>query len=166
MGCHTWFYKKIKGPTKQEAAVYVEAQLKKEIEFYDRLINDRGSFDEELLETYHEWTPEYGESRKSDMNVLISKIQSGFFTEDWIFEMYLASKMSVSRYVPKRGWFISSDELPHDLFRIHNYPEDTLHSLSETLAFIKEHGCTTYEWTDKKLKEFWVKHPDGMIDFG
>lgn len=166
MGCHTWFYKKIKGPTKAEAAAKVEEAFKKEVDFLQRLIDDRESFDQDLLEVYPEWTPEYAQEKIPFWTEHIAKIQSGFFTEDWIFERYLELGLEIDSYEPGKGWYSSTDELPHDLFRQGGYPDDTLHSLDETLAYIKKNNCTTYEWTEKALEEFWAKHPDGMINFG
>ena len=166
MGCHTWFYKKITGPTKTEASLKVEEASKTEVEILQRLIDDRGSFDPDLLEAYTEWTPEYAQKNIPFWEEQISKIQSGFFTEDWIFEKYLELGIEIKDYVPGKGWYISSDELPHDLFRQGGYPDDTLHSLEETLAYIKKNNCTTYEYTENALEEFWTKYPDGMINFG
>jgi hypothetical protein len=65
----------------------------------------------------------------------------------------------------------------HDLFRINDYPTIELHSLEETMAFIdkrqrardldkKIHFLDPKEETFELLKEFWEKHPDGMINFG
>ena len=167
MGCHTWFYKKVKGPSKTEAAKSVEATAKKEIEFLNRLINDRESIDQDLLESYPEWTAEWAQGRIPFWTDIISKIQSGIFTEDWIFDLYLKlNVMTVQEYVSGKGWYVSSDELPHDLFRKYDYPDDQLFSLSETLEYIEKHKCTTYESTNEKLKQFWTNHPEGMINFG
>lgn len=54
----------------------------------------------------------------------------------------------------------------HDLFRIGGYPETLLHSYDETIKFIKENDCKTYDYTNEKIKEFWNKYPNGVIDFG
>jgi hypothetical protein len=166
MGCHTWFYKKIKGPTKAEAAGKVEEAFQKEVKFLQRLIDDRESIDQDLLEAYPEWTAEFAQEKILFWNEQIGKIQSGFFTEDWIFERYLEMNMSIQSYIPGKGWYDSTDELPHDLFRHGGYPDDTLHSLEETLTYIKKNKCTTYEYTEESLKEFWNNHPEGMINFG
>jgi hypothetical protein len=54
----------------------------------------------------------------------------------------------------------------HDLFRA-GYDEDkVLTSLEETLSYIKENNCKTFEYTEKGLKEFFNKYPDGVIEFG
>jgi len=58
MGCHTWFHKKVEGFTREEAIQKVVEAYEKEMSFVERLINDRESFDQDLLEAYPEWTPE------------------------------------------------------------------------------------------------------------
>jgi hypothetical protein len=72
----------------------------------------------------------------------------------------------VVRWIPGRGLFISTDELPHDIFRNGEYSEDCLFSLEETRQWMREHVCEVYEWTDAELAAFWKNYPDGMIAFG
>lgn len=59
-------------------------------------------------------------------------------------------------------------DTPHDIFRIGNYPEIYLTSLSESLNFIEQNKEKIYfndNW-EEKLKEFWDKNPNGVIEFG
>jgi hypothetical protein len=59
-------------------------------------------------------------------------------------------------------------DTPHDLFRIGCFPEDKLLSLEQTLEFIernKERMSFSLDW-ETSIKEFWTKHPDGVIEFG
>ncbi len=54
----------------------------------------------------------------------------------------------------------------HDLFRT-GYDEDKiLRSFEETMIYIKEKNCQTFENTEQELKEFFNKYPDGVIEFG
>ena len=54
----------------------------------------------------------------------------------------------------------------HDLFRA-AYDEDTvLKSFEETMEYIKDNNCQTFEYTEEKLKEFFNKYPKGVIEFG
>lgn len=71
------------------------------------------------------------------------------------------------RPVPKKIQYpnsIHEVDYYHDLFRVHNYPNDRLFSLEETIAFIKKNDVKEVMWDD--LKEFWSVYPDGMIMFG
>ena len=54
----------------------------------------------------------------------------------------------------------------HDVFRIGGYPETILTSLDEALLFIENNNCQTYANTIDKLKEFFDKYPNGVIEFG
>ena len=59
-------------------------------------------------------------------------------------------------------------DTPHDLFRIGGYPDDKLLSLQQTMEFIernKERISFSENW-EERLKEFWSKNPDGVIEFG
>jgi len=59
-------------------------------------------------------------------------------------------------------------DTPHNLFRIDGYPDDTLLSLEQTMEFIehnKERMSFIENW-ETRLKEFWSKNPDGLIEFG
>ena len=59
-------------------------------------------------------------------------------------------------------------DTPHDLFRIGSYPGDKLLSLEQTLAFIDRYkdSMTFSENWEQRLKEFWSKNPNGVIEFG
>lgn len=59
-------------------------------------------------------------------------------------------------------------DTPHNLFRVHRYRDDKLLSLEQTMEFIEKNKEGMYfseNWEDK-LKEFWTKNPDGVIEFG
>jgi hypothetical protein len=74
-------------------------------------------------------------------------------------------------------WFYSSQEKldkqidcgTHDLFRYRVYDSEiVLKSFDETMDFIKDekNNCEVFEDTNKYLKDFWDKYPDGRIEFG
>lgn len=61
-------------------------------------------------------------------------------------------------------------DTPHNLFRIRigYYPNAKLLSLEQTIEFIeynKENISFVENW-EERLKEFWSKNPDGVIEFG
>ena len=65
--------------------------------------------------------------------------------------------------------FVSSDELPHDLFRTTescSYTHENLRSLDSTLAFIKKHNISIEGKKLERLIKFWKNNPDGLIKFG
>lgn len=91
-----------------------------------------------------------------------------------------------SNLAPKEEWY-------HDTFRIFGYPEDILYSFEETISFLRKNGSKIQygnnrclnpkehykdrKWVEqsrrlskkkciKRLREFWDKHPEGMIKFG
>lgn len=185
MGCHTWFYKKIQDPSSEEINATVKDRCEKELEFLDKLINRRNEIDEELLECYPEWTPEWATVMKDAWNKIYHFVDGGelnikelpeafnaFFDEGmsrdsilaFLYEMWTPE---LTNFVEGKGWFEDTDEF-HDVFRKYGYPDDMLFSLQETLDYIAnpDNECTTYEWTNRRLNEFWEKYPNGMIQFG
>lgn len=181
MGCHTWFYKKSKTPTTEEMKSVVKDHCERELEFLEKLIHRREEIDQDLLEAYPEWTPEYAIENKARWENLLAfsngepidlTIFGKFFfeenyTEDSLLEnLYSSWSGNLMTYVKGKGFYETTDF--HDVFRKYRYPDDQLFSLEETLAYINnpENGCSTYENTTEMLKRFWEEHPDGMINFG
>jgi hypothetical protein len=59
-------------------------------------------------------------------------------------------------------------DTPHDLFRIGGYLDDKLLSLEQTIEFTvqnKEEMFFSENW-EEMIKEFWLKNPNGVIEFG
>lgn len=86
---------------------------------------------------------------------------------------YMHNIEHIVTYDSKTNAYYVDDVPYHDLFRVYNYPLKKLRSYKETRKYIKyarkkgfldrKKGDTIY-W--KELREFWEKHPDGMITFG
>ena len=193
MGCHTWFYRKVEDPSVDKMMSTIEDRIERELTFLEKLINDRDSIDAELLECYSDWTPEWAvknrefwtqlsmflkgeaELRDSDkrkfwMHIDVDNQNTELNNdkrESILKQLY--STWSDELYIEGRGFFVD-DTGYHDEFRKYGYPNDLLFSLEETLAYIDDpkNKCfvSDREWTEKRLKEFWEKHPDGMIQFG
>jgi len=160
MGCHTWFYKKI-DVSYEEAKRYVISSYEKEIELLNK------------------WTVEHGLKYKPIYERKLQLVKSDR-CKVAVCNRY-EHVDGVTYYVKDKGFFVSSDELPSNLFRIGNYPEDKLFSLDETLKFIEDNKDKVYFTStifDKrdvdllkqeaiiKLESFWNEYPDGMINFG
>lgn len=171
MGCHTWFYKKVvPQPTYEEVKQYYLNIVDENIKLYQQMIDD--TLDAETKEAYPEWTAEMG-----------YKYLPVFERIKRIVEKNLCQVAVCNRYrnndnltVYENGVFYEyTHDLTHDVFRIGGYPNDKLFSLQETLDFIEKYkdkiyhyhfnNVTNQDWKEQ-LEEFWVKYPDGMIDFG
>lgn len=163
MGCHTWFYKRVTIPF-EEVKKSVILSLEQRIET-GRMIKEReGVFaDEDLLEDTPEWTPEHGQWVMDVAKRQIRVINKGY-CELAVRKKYIHDGDLTTHYIEGEDYY--ADAGYHDLFRMHGYPLHQLFSLKETLDYIEKHKCTTYEWTNEKLKAFWDEHPDGMIRFG
>lgn len=168
MGCHTWYYKKINPqPTYDEVRTQVLGRfVQGNIDLYQKMID--GTLDADLKDAYPEWNEEYGRKYLPIMNRTKRMIEGGY------------CKVAVcKRYEHKDNYFamteyvdgvfyVSTDDLPHDLFRRHDYPEDKLFSLEQTMKFIsnwKDRMSFCDGWEDS-VKKFWLENPDGMIEFG
>jgi hypothetical protein len=184
MACHTWFYKKVDDPSLEKIKSVVQDKCLREIQFLERLINDRESIDADLLEAYPEWTSEWANGLLSPWKKVYDFVNGGdlnlnelpeFFLEhftkdinkeDFLYELYEMWEDSLLEYIPEKGLYQEAEY--RDLFRKYGYPEDRLFSLEETLSYINDpaNKCSVYDWTVSKLEEFWQRHPHGMIQFG
>jgi hypothetical protein len=181
MGCHTWFYKKIE-VTEDQVREDVTKYLKREIDFYDRLVNNRDGIDKDLLETYPEWTKEYGLYHKPIYERRLRIIEKGLCKLAMYYK-YKSTKLGGVYHFDKHTctMYVSTDSLPHDTFRRGGYPEDKLLSLEDTLKYLEDNDdiiyytSTIFDKTDRnilkdksieRLKKFWNEYPEGMIDFG
>lgn len=95
-----------------------------------------------------------------------------FFEEDvtkdnLLQSLYASWSPELITYVEEKGWYRETGDF-HDVFRKYGYPEDRLFSLEETLNYISDtkNECVVYDYTENKLKEFWEKYPNAMIQFG
>lgn len=69
----------------------------------------------------------------------------------------------ITEFIDNKGLYIADTGF-HDVFRKYDYPNDILFSLDESLEYIN--SCDVFEDTVGRLKEFWSKYPNGMINFG
>jgi hypothetical protein len=167
MGCHTWFYKKIEGPTEEQIRKDLVVYFQETIQFYDSALNQKESLDDLTKEVLEGVSDEELEAERDEFLFLYRRFASGEMGIDEVNENWASSRFSRHiEYSRKMGWYETDDSLPHDLFRIGSYPETLLFSLEETLDFIQTNKCTVYEYTDEKLRDFWAEFPDGMIRFG
>lgn len=164
MGCHTWFYKRVEGISREEAADIVIQGFTEEVFCINSIIAEGEKSGKNLLETILGWSLEFALEQREIYEGYIAKAQSGDFTDEWIFTVCDLGQEGY--YIPGKGWYEESDDLPHNLFRQDGYPDDCLLSLEETLEFIKRHNCETYDYTEKGLQDYWREYPNGMINFG
>lgn len=158
MECHTWFYKRVEIPSKTKMIEYISEIMNKNIEFYNRLINKRDSFDEELLKLYPEWTVNYAIEKLKlleEEKYLISKNN----------ENLIKSYCEYSNHLYVNGNLYKNVKDFHNEFIDDSYPQICLFSLEDTIKYINNNNCITYIDTNKRLIEFWEKYPNGMIKF-
>ena len=158
MGCHTWFYRKLER-TQQQAKESCLEGLRREKSLLKEFIV--------AIENDIDWSQERKESLIKAIAVLERKIR---VVEKNLCQRAVWNNQSdneMTMYVDGKGLFIECDDY-RDLFRKYGYPDDMLFSLEETLEYINnpENYCFTNKDTLIELKEFWEKHPDGMICFG
>lgn len=157
MGCHTWCYKKINA-AREELAPEIKNSIAAELGYIAEILADKKN---------PAYTPESLYKIKESLETELYKLEANELTDEEFYDLYEECVTGdVVRWIPGRGLFISTDELPHDIFRNDEYREDCLFSLEETRQWMREHECEVYEWTDAELAAFWKNFPDGMIAFG
>lgn len=157
MGCHTWCYRKSNRSIESARKIAI-SELEITIHINNSILAD----------------PNYENLDWSEFS--IADLQHSTAVNERKIRMIKAGlcniavmnlQPDISIYVPGKGLYISDDELPHDIFRVVNYPEVKLFSLGESNKFINDpnNNCTINEMTIPKLEKFWNDHPDGMIGF-
>jgi hypothetical protein len=167
MGCHTWFYTKIETPADAEIKSVVVNQLMREADFNMRLVNQRNTIEDVILENYPEWTPEYAAECLERVNQIIDSVNNDTIDRDELYQMYCDYAEDLMRWVSGRGFYQEVDDY-HDLFRRNGYPNDMFFSYVDTMDYINnpDNQCYTYEYTESALQRFWSKYPNGMVCFG
>lgn len=171
MGCHTFFYKK-KEVSFDKAKENAIIKIKDNILLLERWINN--PLDDEYIELiyiYPEYTIDKLQEELLMWNDKLQHIENGTIEEqfDYVMKTHEDECSDVCFWSKEHGFYISNDNLPHDIFRLGGYPEDELFSLEETLDFIERNkDKITYHNKDWKeqLEDFFRKNPDGAIDFG
>lgn len=82
---------------------------------------------------------------------------------EWLIKHSLSYGFNILHY--ENGVLYEEIDEFHDLFRVGDYPETTLHSFEETTEFIENNKVKGDIYWDE-LKKFWEKYPDGLITFG
>ena len=167
MGCHTWFYRKVEIDYETAKSSLIK-RYSEEINLCQKWIDNPTDPEYlEMVKVYTDWTID---NLMYDVEVTKRRLRlvEGGYCKLAVMHKYQTGLTAVYRYVNNIGMFKSLNEF-HDIFRIHNYPEDQLFSLIDTLQFIEDHKAEiTYHcqnW-ESELLIFWNKYPDGMITFG
>jgi hypothetical protein len=167
MGCHTWFYRKIERSQEEAKSNCLKGLrhsrnlawkiYRRPTSYYG--INWVGEFNAKV-DLYKNKQLNYIKL----LNRQIRMVENNLCKEAIWNHQY---DKELTEYVKGKGLFIEDTKF-HDEFRRHSYPEDKLFSLKETLDYINnpDNQCVTYDWTEKRLREFWYKYPEGMIEFG
>ncbi len=168
MGCHTWFYKKINPqPTWELVKENNKSRLLNEIHICQQMID--GTLEQEVIDDFPEWTKEYGEKcmikPKKELDELLDE-NSKRLKFCYAYE-HFKTGTGHSIFIKDKGFYVTSNFLPHDLFRIRDNLNN-LFSLKETLDFMDKNKeiITTYDYTIDRLTKFWEENPDGVINFG
>ena len=159
MGCHTWHYRKLER-TQEEAKQSCLAALKRGRnlcwKIYNNPTNYRGINWKTTKKEQFYHIKIYNRKIKAVCN---NYYQKAIWNNQ--------NDKGLTIYVDGKGLYIADTGF-HDSFRKYGYPDNMLFSLEETLKYIddKNNSCETYENTFKRLKEFWNKYPEGLIEFG
>jgi len=174
MGCHTWFYKKLETPPNEVMYKEIKNYFDEGISFNYKLAYDRDSI-EPIFKDVEEYTPLFGEQYILQYVKEFGALEDKKEDTEWLMVKY-ASIVHDDRsigsviFLEGKGLFHEPRDngLPHDLFRVWNYPEDMLFSYEETIKYINDPKVKReiYDYTFDELKKFWDEYPDGMIRFG
>ena len=184
MGCHTWFYRKLNPqPTQDEIRESVIKDYDYVLQCFLRYRDvvtgvEKNPREEDLdcLESYPEWK----DLREIEYTI---KLYSRLLQKIKLGKAEKAIRKRYSECVPIGGvirlfrdeYYHNRDEnrelIMHDIFRVSNYPPDVLTSYDDFVKFFEDPEKNCY-WDGKKsevydkIKSFFTRYPDGIIDFG
>lgn len=166
MGCHTWFYNKIDTPPYEEIKEVVIKVYQDNIDLFNKWI-DNPLCDEyvEMCSVYTEYTIDKIKKWR-DLNIRLVRIIKNNYCKKAVLNRYCIYNKDL--IVNINGELYKNVKEYHDSFRKYGYPDDMLFSLEETIDYINNpnNECYLYDYSIKKISEFWDKYPNGMIDFG
>lgn len=206
MGCHTWFYMKMKHqPSEEEIKKVCLEKFRKNWSTYVDLIFHKYNVSKCTKETQedikeYDWLYEYvltdtenlEYNRQNIENQLLEGMHSyrllkrigiiddymmGFFEDNWIPDGWPEDKYPHIRCY--NGIFYQEcdenyETIAHDLFRVDDYPDAVLHNYDEYLEFVNNpknmahlnRKDDSWQWVHDRMKEFWDRYPDGIVNFG
>lgn len=158
MGCHTWFYKKSDLPL-DECIKKVKKQIRDGLNWSNIYLLDISGH----VELDGGGNQPFKENELNDWIRYNTRILS-WLEKGWIRESAYNLLTDAGMYF-RGNYYVDTNEF-HDVFRIHNYPDDVLLSMDETVEFLQKNNIVMDEYISERLKLFWNKYPDGQIHFG
>lgn len=155
MGCHTWFYKKVKDVNRN---ILIEDIIEKINELIPEYENEPDPADQGFLVYI-----------KSLKDLLEEAINNHEVMSDEEVEEYYHDIIGGVIHIHNNALYSEKDVKYHDVFRKYGYPDDVLTSYEETIAYIEdpENEVMNIQPNYKEqLKQFWNEFPDGIITFG
>ena len=168
MGSHTWFYKKVKKePSYDEVKEKVIKNYQSAIKIFRKFLNGTLPKKKMWYIDVYNINKETAAERIAVFERSIRMINKNL-CKIAVYNKY-NYKGKITYYIDGKGLYVAVDDT-HDIFR-YGYTDTILCSLSDTLKFIEDNDSDIgynydKETTILKLKKFWEKYPDGMIDFG
>lgn len=164
MGSHTWFFTKIERSAEQARDKWLfnhKNWMTKWKEICDNPNND--------IRVCYGYSQEYCNQHLEVCKRQLRMVENGLCLQA-VLNKQPDDENKLYRYINGKGLYADNGKMPHDIFRA-SYNETQLFSLEETLKYISENKDKLYfhkseEETIKSLTEFWVEHPNGMIEFG
>ena len=165
MGCHTWFKTKSKYTLDDIVIKWIENHKNFIVKWESYCKNPQHKYRKEggifsdLTQEQLEW---YLKVYKRQL-VFVEK---GLIREALIYASYKFFEDERSFFIHNNILYAQTENCPHNIFRIGNYPEDILTSLEETLIFCETNKIYLNTEQLIELKQFWNNNPIGLIKFG
>jgi hypothetical protein len=163
MGCHTWFYKKVNRTCEEGKKIWIDNQ-ERFIKDWEEIANNPN----DDCRIAYDWSQEYLDWNLKVFKRQLQVVKKGLCGNAVMNNQPCDNEHYLYRYI-NNTLYGCNDNLPHDTFRIGNYPKDVLFSKKECFNFIKENkekiNYYNPNW-EEQLNKFWEQYPDGMICFG
>ena len=161
MGCHTWFYKPTVKTT-EEIKELVLSYIESEIDLFSN-----PDYKARLLDHYSGiYTPQSIEYNLKFYSKWLLRIKSK--RPIWFAAIYsdvFHYKFGCLTKYYKGILYEESEQ--HDIFRVHDYPNDKLLSFNDVVNFCKKRGIDLPQHDCDKIAQWFLTAPEGgLIKFG
>jgi hypothetical protein len=160
LGCHTWFYRKVERTYEEARDIWLNWN-QRNIKRWEEITHDP----EDEFRKFYELSQEECDHTLAVLKRKQRIVEKGLCRRA-IFKNQPDDLEGKLYKLVGENLYCTNDDLPGNIFRVGNYPEDKLFSMEDTARFCREKNIELTREQLLRLNIFWEAHPDGMICFG
>ena len=175
MGCHTWFKVESKYSLEELRQIWIQQRINW-IERWETFTKNPECEERTEGGIFSSYTQEYFDWYLKVYKRQFDFVKKGIVKQDFIHHLTHMDDEDMHE-IHNGILYCDNEDVPHDIFRIGDYPDDILFSFEESKKFIEKNRDKIFYGTASSqaqseeeclylLRNFWNKNRIGMIDFG